>query len=262
MPYQVEEICNLIKNKVKRYIFVSTVDVYGYPLSRIPVCETDELVVPNTEYAVNKKACEDLLMGNYNKDGFPVTIVRPSYSLGRRFLITPVSWDAKYAFHRISKGLPVLVPGDGTTLIHPDNAANTGRMIARIAGKMESIGRCYNCARETAMTQDEYMKAIGRVAGKEPILIHIPSDMILEKAKEAFINTPLPILGRFNLAFSVDRFKREFQDFKWTASIEEGISSYMQRIIQNGEYEMLDKQTDEDRIIQAWTENVSHLKIL
>ena len=69
-------------------------------------------------------------------------------------------------------------------------------------------------------------------------------------------------MSLYSVAFSVDRFKREFQDFKWTASIEEGISSYMQRIIQNGEYEMLDKQTSEDQIIQAWTENVSHLKIL
>jgi hypothetical protein len=45
----------------RQYAFVSTVDVFGYPLSRLPVRESDEHREPNSPFALANRDCERLV---------------------------------------------------------------------------------------------------------------------------------------------------------------------------------------------------------
>jgi nucleoside-diphosphate-sugar epimerase len=88
VPAQAEQIVALLYGKVRQYIFVSTVDIYGRPQSRIPLRESDPWLMPPSQYAIDKLACERILLARADREHFPLTIARPSYSYGPRYLIS------------------------------------------------------------------------------------------------------------------------------------------------------------------------------
>jgi nucleoside-diphosphate-sugar epimerase len=70
------------QNKTKQYIFISSASAYQKPLSSPIITESTPLLNPFWEYSRNKIACEKYLMDEYQSNGFPVTIVRPSHTYG------------------------------------------------------------------------------------------------------------------------------------------------------------------------------------
>ena len=85
---QAEIVSELLLGRVKQYIFISTVDTYGYPLSCLPMRENDPIGETRTQYALNKRMCEKLLLSKAERKKLPLTIARPSYSFGNDFLIS------------------------------------------------------------------------------------------------------------------------------------------------------------------------------
>lgn len=63
-----------IKAKVKRFIYTSSVAVYGE--AEVPYCE-DDICKPKDVYGVNKLACESILKILSKVHGFDYTIIRP-----------------------------------------------------------------------------------------------------------------------------------------------------------------------------------------
>ena len=91
----------------RRFIFISTADVYGYPLSSLPMHESDRWRRPVGEYAEKKKQIEEMYAEAFRKAGPALTIVRPSYSLGKTFALSAFERDrGKYMVMRLKKGLP------------------------------------------------------------------------------------------------------------------------------------------------------------
>src|SRR4030042_1957453 len=64
-PDQAEKILHLVEGRLRQYIFVSTVDVYGYPLSHLPLREDDSWN-PQTQstYAESKRQCEQFFQAH------------------------------------------------------------------------------------------------------------------------------------------------------------------------------------------------------
>lgn len=271
-PLQAEQIADLLYGKVAQYIFTSTVDVYGYPLSRIPMREIDPMKKPNTKYAADKKACEEIFLARFDKKKFPLTIVRPGYSFGKRSMISLFSHSGGIDLvRRLRAGLPIIVPGNGTTLLQPGCAYDTGRMIAEMVGQPVSTGKSYNCAGEQTITHDEYITLFGRVVDKEPKLVHVPTDVLLSIDSEeiripVFRGEKLPcgllgVLTRFNLSYSVDAFKADFPEFNWELPVEEGIKQFVEWNDKNGTFAKGSVEIWEDKVIKAWRECMKHFKI-
>lgn len=261
-PVQAQQIVGLIYGKVSQYIFTSTCDVYGYPLSRLPLREIDPMSKPNCKYAADKKACEEIFLSRFDERKFPLTIVRPVYSLGRRFLLSAFSRSGGVDMViRLRSGLPILVPGDGTTLIQPSYAYNTGKMIAAMVGQPVSIGKAYTCGHERVMTHDEYVRLIGSVVGKEPNLVHIPTDLLFSLDMEEIQNDILGILTRFHLCFSIDAFKADFSKFRWELPLEEGIKQFVEWNDKNGNLVEANLETWQDRVIGKWEECIKNFEM-
>lgn len=68
---------------VKQFIFASSAEVYGLSRAKIK-CESDTDLVPNSPYAVSKLAAEKYLIYLYKAFNFPITILRPFNSYGRK----------------------------------------------------------------------------------------------------------------------------------------------------------------------------------
>ena len=79
----------------------------------------------------------------------------------------------------------------------------------------QTIGRGYTCAHPDFMTYADYVRLFARVVGREPVLVCIPSDVILAVRVPEMANNLLDELTRFNVAFSIRRFLADFPDFQF-----------------------------------------------
>jgi nucleoside-diphosphate-sugar epimerase len=253
-PQQAQTAIHSIHGKVGQYIFLSTVDVYGYPLSKIPIRETDEMRTPTTPYSENKRACERVIQSAVDRQRFPGTILRLTYSMSPFFLKSFFQGDGGlYLIKKIRSGQPVLVPGDGTTLIHPGSGINNGRMIARVAGESAAVGKIYNCGHQQMMTHDDYIRMIGSVVGNEPHVVHIPTDFTLSRWHEELNGKPFAVQNRFSLGFSMESFVSDFPDFRWLETAHrDAIRGYMDRNDSQGLINNCSIVPIEDRIIEQW----------
>jgi len=259
---QAEQLLGIIYGKVSQFIFISTVDVYGYPLSRIPMRENDPWEPPNCKYAADKRACEELYWSRFDKVRLPLTVVRPSYSMGKRFVLTALTrGGGKYLIPRLRAGMPVLVPGDGTTLIHVSSSYNTGRMVARLVGNEPSIGKSYTCGHDTFRSHDDYIKIFAKVLGVEANIVHVPTDVLNAMDSKEIKASILNDLTRYNVAFSVENFINDFPDFKWEMSLEDAAREYIEWNDKKGNFADVSVEIFEDRIVKAWQERVKGFKV-
>ena len=245
----------------RRLIFISTADVYGYPLTNLPMHEDDPWNKPNGKYAEDKKAIEALYQRAFWNRRPALTIVRPGYSLGKTFALTSFERNrGQHLITRIRQGKPVYSPGDGTTLIDAGAAFNTGRMLARICENENTIGQAYNCANDHAVTYDDYLQAFASALGKTVHIVHIPTDFMFSLGRQEVADSILGDLARFNLYFSVDKFRTEFPDFKWTYSLTDAVRDFMEYQESVGGFEGAEERMFEDKVVDLWLQSMAGVK--
>jgi nucleoside-diphosphate-sugar epimerase len=261
VPEQASQMMMLVEGKVRQYVFISTVDVYGYPLSHLPFREDDPWNQDTqSPYAENKRECDALFRARFHPTRFPLTIARPAYSFGPRFILSFMSRDEGTAMlRRLKDGRPIMVPGDGTTLMHVSAAENTGCMIAALVDARQAIGKDYTVGHPTFTTHDGYVKMLATALGVEPNIVHIPTDFITSINRPDIHNCLLHALTRFNVAFSIDRFLRDFPEFAWGVTLEEWSRYVVQWNLQHKTLDGRDKQLVDDEIIESWTGSWTHL---
>lgn len=72
-----------LPQSVGQVIFVSTVDIYGLPLTQLPMVESSGWSPTNSPYAAEKLATERALKRDLAARSIDLTIVRPTFSAGR-----------------------------------------------------------------------------------------------------------------------------------------------------------------------------------
>ncbi len=262
LPAQAEMIARLAEGKVEQFVFISTCDVYGYPLSTIPMPENGTWVKTNSAYAENKRLCEEVFNSYYKKGTLPLTIIRPSYSLGNGFFLDFYARDNGVRLvPRLQSGKPIIVPGDGTGLMHVSAAYNTGRMIGKIAGNLKTIGKSYTCGHDTLMTQNSYIKLLAEALGVEANIVHIPTDLLHKAGCKEIDESILDHLTRHSVAFSMDAFKADFPDFKWEKTIKEALIEYVQYNKARGFFKPVIEETFEDKLVSAWNTATKNFRI-
>src|SRR5262249_52400001 len=133
---------------------------------------------PFWEYARQKIACEDRLLAAYREAGFPLTIVRPSYTYGETWVPSGFGGQDYTVVDRIRRGLPIVCHGDGTSLWVMTASADFARGLVGILGHQSALGEAFHITSDEVLTWDAIYQAIGGAAGREPELVHVPSDLI------------------------------------------------------------------------------------
>ena len=87
----------LFKGGVGQYIFISSTSVYAKPAPKLPLTEASPTGNIWWEYAQKKLACEQWLLERWEREKFPLTIVRPSHTYSKRWVPNPVS-SSSYTF--------------------------------------------------------------------------------------------------------------------------------------------------------------------
>lgn len=261
-PFQAQTAVEAVKEMhCARYIFVSTVDVYGYPLGNLPMRESDPWGEPNCLYASNKKECERIFKEGFANSPTSLTIARPAYSMGKTFALSAFERNrGKYIVARIREGKPIYVPGDGNALLQTGSAYNTGLMIARIAENDNCKGQDYTCGHNRFNTQDEYIQAFARVLGKPVKIVHIPTDFMYSLGRKEVEESILKDLSIHNIYFSVEKFQKEFPDFVWEYSMEDAARAFIEHQDKIGTFDQPLENQFEDKVLEKWEKAMEDLK--
>ncbi len=220
-PEQVAADIALFRGRTNQYIFISSATVYEKPPSRLPIREDTPLSNPFWTYAANKIACERLLEAARG-EGFPSTIVRPSHTYDRTKL--PVT-DGYTSVARMRQGKPVVVHGDGTSTWVLTHHRDFAVGLVGLLGNPRAVGEAFHITSDEILTWNRIYTLVGRAAGVEPKLVHIPSDVIARRDPEWGAN----LLGdkSHSLIFDNSKIKRFVPDFAPAIPFAEGVKEIM-----------------------------------
>ncbi len=253
-PDQVERDIRLFTGKTRQYIFISSTSAYQKPPLDYKVNESTPLYNPHWQYSRDKIACEDLLMGEYRKNGFPVTIVRPSYTYNKTtipFLFNSRShrWTI---VDRMLRGKKIIVPGDGTSLFTVTHNTDFAKGFTGLLGNIQAIGHAFHITSDEVLTWDQIAIAIGRAADVEPDIMHVSSDFICAVSPEHTGG----LLGDKSVSsvFDNSKLKRFVPGFMATMPFAEGIKQSIEWYKAKPELRAVDDGFNalSDRIIAAW----------
>ncbi len=164
-----------------QYVFISSASAYEKPPSSYVVSESTPLRNPYWQYSRDKLECERLLFDAHASTGFPVTVVRPSLTYGPSQVPVSVgSWDKPYTIiDRMRRGAPILVPGDGTSLWVLTHNSDVARGLVGLLGLPGAVGEAVHVTSDEVLTWNDIYCEVGRAAGVEPRLLHVPTDFIV-----------------------------------------------------------------------------------
>ena len=108
--------------------------------------------------------------------GFPATSVPFSMVFGPRNMIAA---REQAMFRRILDGRPVLVPGDGTTLLQLGHVDDQARALEQMMGMEVTFGRRYNLTGSEFVTRNHYVATIATVIGADSVDVRpIPAPLM------------------------------------------------------------------------------------
>jgi nucleoside-diphosphate-sugar epimerase len=184
IAYEPTDILNdiqLFKNKTHQYVFISTASAYQKPPEKLPITEETPLYNPYWEYSRKKIACEKLLEEEYQKSGFPYTIIRPSHTYGK----TTVPLIGGYTIlHRMLKGEPVIVHGDGTSIWTLTYNKDFAVGVIGLLGNKDAIHKAFHITSDEWLSWNTIYEIMANELGVRPQLVHVPSEIIAKYNQE------------------------------------------------------------------------------
>lgn len=176
----VERDVELFASRTDQYIFISSASAYQKPPSHPVVTESTPLGNPYWDYSRNKIAAEERLLHLWRERGFPATIVRPSLTYDTVIPLAIGGWTDYRIIHRMRQGLPVVVPGDGTSLWTITHSDDFAKGLVGLLGHQQAIGHAFHITSDEILTWDQIYQATAAAAGVRANLVHIPSESISE----------------------------------------------------------------------------------
>lgn len=179
--YQVEDVqpmVDIFRGRVKHYVFTSSTAVYLWS-DALPVREDfpvsdDDAKNPARAYGAGKVRCERLLQREFEENGFPFTSLRVGHTLGPH---SPLPTRDPGFFMRLELGRPILMPGDGTAIVHLVHIDDVASAMCAVIETENSIGQIYNINGKEFAGMAAYVRLMGEVVGAEPKFVYIPRDV-------------------------------------------------------------------------------------
>lgn len=219
-PEDVERDLELFRGRVKQYIFISSASAYQKPPDHYLITEETPLSNPYWDYSRRKIACEERLLRAYHQEGFPATIVRPSFTYNLSFPVAMSSGGSYTVTERMRKGQPIFVHGDGSSLWVMTHAEDFGRGFLGLVGNEQAVGEAFHITSDEVLTWNQIYQTIAEALGVEANLVHIPSDFIA-RVEPRFVGS---LLGdkTWSVVFDNSKIKRFVPGFQAIISFAEG----------------------------------------
>lgn len=248
-PEHVAADIALFRGRTGQYIFISSASAYQKPISSLPITESTLLDNPFWQYSRDKIACEMLLVKAYREEKFPFTIVRPSHTYDRTKL--PVA-GGYTSVARMRQGKPVIVHGDGTSLWVLTHHRDFAVGFVGLLGNPRAIGEAFHITSDELLTWNQIYTIVGRAAGVEPQLVHVPSEVIARHDPEWGAG----LLGdkAHSVIFDNSKIKRFVPDFVASIPFARGAEEIMAWYDADPTRQVVNAQMDAlmDELVARW----------
>ncbi|MCJ7433991.1 MAG: SDR family oxidoreductase, partial [Anaerolineales bacterium] len=176
----IERDLSLFRDKTDQFVFISSASAYQKPPRNYLITEETPLENPYWEYSRDKIACEERLMKAWRGESFPVTIIRPSLTYGPSQIPFCVgSWLHPWTvIDRMRRGQKIIVPGDGTSLWVLTWNGDFAKGLVGLLGNKKAIGEAFHITADQVLSWDQIYLEAYQALGREPNVVHIPSDLI------------------------------------------------------------------------------------
>jgi len=181
-PADLEMRLDILRGKVEQYIFISSASAYQKPVGNYLVTESTPLSNPFWSYSRDKIDCETYLLEEFRETGFPASIVRPSFTYGETVIpLSLNSWERPYTvIDRMRKGLPIVIPGDGTSLWQLTHNTDFAKGLLGLFGHQQSIGHAFHITTDEVLNWNQIYRATAEAAGVDTLdIVHIATDFIV-----------------------------------------------------------------------------------
>jgi nucleoside-diphosphate-sugar epimerase len=156
-----------------QYIFISSASVYEKPARHYVITEKTPTVNPYWEYSQRKIACEKLLK---EQSKLAWTIVRPSHTV-RTGLPTMMN-EGDIVGHRMLRGRPVLICGDGTTPWTLTRSIDLAAPFIRLFGNSRALGEDFHITSDRGYLWNDIYATIAEKLGVKAEIVHVPTDTL------------------------------------------------------------------------------------
>ena len=225
-PSNVEFTKNIIesfKGKIAHYIHCSSTGVCT-PLQRIPATEEHPWEESTGLNFMFKVEPDKLALEYYHRDGFPVTIIRPTNIMGPGS--PPIDiWGARNLgfLQRILEEKIITVPNDGRVLLQPCYVEDIAEAFALALENKQSIGQIYNISSDYSVTLNEYLRIICTILKRKPPVAYLPMEEMIRQfaGKSALDAGGLKFLCE-HMCCDISKAKKEL-GYRVSISLEESI---------------------------------------
>jgi nucleoside-diphosphate-sugar epimerase len=221
-PEQVEAAIEAFSGRTGQYVFISSTSAYEKPVVRYLITEETPLRNPFWEYARQKIACEDRLWRARQQSGFPVTVVRPSYTYGETWIPSGFGGQDYTVVDRMRRGRPIVCHGDGTSLWVMTAASDFAVGLVGLLGQDRALGEAFHVTSDEVLTWQAIYRTIAQAAGAELAMVHVPSELIAAMYPERRGS----LLGdkAWSVVFDNAKIRRFVPDYRPRVTFAEGMA--------------------------------------
>lgn len=219
-PANIEPLTDWLISSVGHYVFISTTGVYAR--SEILPVREDFPRVPVTPghagagpYVERKVMAEDYLLDCYRRTRLPVTILRCPEIYG------PENWmhEREFGiFRRLAEGRPVIVPGNGSSLLHLVYVDDVARAQLAVTGKEAAFGQVFNVAGPDWATVDGYLEVAEEALNQRSRRVYLPFEKMKTLERPVF-----PFPWERNVCWATSKLQQTL-GFQCQTGIKEGLT--------------------------------------
>jgi nucleoside-diphosphate-sugar epimerase len=220
VPSDVKPMVELFAGRVSQYVFTSSQAVYRRSFVQ-PIHEhfrrhAPDDTDPRKAYGVGKVQCEDYLLGEWQRTGFPATCLRVGHTLGPRS--AQATRDPAF-FARLEAGRPILIPGEGFAAMQLVHINDVARLMAALVGNERVRGEAYNVSGAEITSIVGVVHLIARaMGGATPRIVNVPME-IARRQQPPLLHWGEALTGSAML--SIDKALRDI-DWRPRFGIEDG----------------------------------------
>lgn len=216
---------DIFRDKTKHFLFVSSEAVYKRNPSVDAEFYTEDSEMYDLDcgcgYITGKLEAERIFMDACRQDGFPVTIVRPSYTYDTIFPIS-IGHNCFTAPELILQGYPLLIAGGGENQWSFTHASDFAAAFIGLAENRAAIGASFNIGAEERLSWNDQSALVLQALGAEASgVFHVPAGDAL--TLEAIHPRVMMFHRMRNNVSSVEKVKEYVPGWTPRVSFEEGI---------------------------------------
>jgi len=264
VPEHLQRDYRLFKDRTKQFIFISSASAYQKPLSDYKITESTPLANPYWQYSRDKIACENYLMNLYREKGFPITIIRPSYTYDERSVPLGVhgkngTWQV---LKRMLEGKLIIIHGDGTSLWTMTHSSDFAKGLVGLIGNIHALGEAVHITSDETLTWNQIYQCIAQALNVPLRAVYISSEFLDAVSDYGFTGE---LLGdkAVSVVFDNSKLKRLVPEFVAVKRFDVGIKETVDYILSHPELQLEDEYFDCwcDKIIAKRTRIIEEIRL-